>query len=221
MAVVCPTVLATEKLDFQEQMARIAPFAKRIQIDLTDGYFAPTTTVKLADVSWPKHIQADLHLMFGKPVLEIRELVEMKPHMVIVHAEASGNFANFSKVLHKFGIKVGVALLPETTVEEVAPAFDLIDHLLIFSGDLGRFGGTANLDLLAKAQAAKELKPGIEIGWDGGITDENAQALVEGGVDVLNVGGFIQKASDPEAAYAKIDALLTANKHAKIDIRTA
>ena len=43
-----------------------------------------------------------------------------------------------------------------------------------------------------------------EIGWDGGITADNAAVLVTAGVRVLNVGGYIQKADDPQAAYAKL-----------------
>lgn len=208
MAIVCPTVLAQDTHDFREQLQRVEPFAERIQIDLTDGYFAPVKTIELEKIHWPKGVKADLHLMFGKPVLSLREIVGLKPHMVIVHAEASGNLYNFSRVLHKFGIKLGLALLPPTSVDEIAPALEYLDHVLIFSGDLGHFGGTADLQLLKKAQAVKALKPEIEIGWDGGINDQNIAALADGGIDVLNVGGFIQKASNPADAYAKLkDAL--------------
>jgi pentose-5-phosphate-3-epimerase len=41
----------------------------------------------------------------------------------------------------------------------------------------------------------------LEIGWDGGINDRNISQLVFGGVDVLNVGGYIQNANNPERAY--------------------
>jgi pentose-5-phosphate-3-epimerase len=41
----------------------------------------------------------------------------------------------------------------------------------------------------------------LEIGWDGGINNQNAHVLAAGGVDVLNTGGFIQHASDAEHAY--------------------
>lgn len=183
---------------------RTQPFGKRLQLDLADGAFAPVKTVGLGQLSWPKGVQVDIHLMYKNPVAELRQLLALKPHMVIVHAEASGNFVDFSRVLHKFGIKVGVALLPKTPVKTVQPAMDHIDHILIFSGDLGHFGGTADLGLLVKAQTAKALKPTIEVGWDGGVNEHNAQFLVAGGVDVLNVGGFIQKASNPAAAYAKL-----------------
>ncbi len=50
----------------------------------------------------------------------------------------------------------------------------------------------------------RKLKPELEIGWDGGVNDTNAAILVQSGVDVLNVGGFIQKSKDPQAAYNKL-----------------
>jgi pentose-5-phosphate-3-epimerase len=128
--------------------------------------------------------------------------------MVIVHAEAEGNLAGFIEYLHHHGIEVGLALLPRTRVEDVAPALPMLDHLLIFSGNLGYHGGTADLDLLSKARKAKELKPTIEIGWDGGINGENAKTIADAGVEVLNVGGYIQNSGDPAAAYAKLKALV-------------
>lgn len=208
MAIICPTVLAKTPADYKQQLARIAPFAKRMQIDLMDGVFTEDKSVPLSEAHWPKGVHADLHLMYANPVLQLKEIVALKPSLVIVHAEAKGNFVNFAKVLHKFGIKVGVAILQETTVDSLKPALQHIDHLLIFSGDLGKFGGTADLGLLVKAQRAKELKPSIEIGWDGGVNAQNAPLLAAGGVDVLNVGGFIQKADDPQAAYATLKALI-------------
>lgn len=204
MTVICPTILAKDADQFHAQLLKVMPFAKRIQIDLTDGKFAKAKTIALREVVLPKGIKSDLHLMYKMPGLQIKELVALKPHMVIIHAEGRGNFTNLAAVLHKFDIKVGVALLPETPIKNIEPALEHIDHLLIFSGDLGKFGGKADPSLLVKAQAAKEIKPSLEIGWDGGITDQNAHLLAAGGVDVLNVGGFIQKAKSPKAAYAKI-----------------
>lgn len=209
MAIICPTVLATDAHEFRQQMERVTPFAHRVQIDLTDASLTPGKTVGLTHIWWPNRVKADLHLMYKHPVLRLKEIVDLRPHMAIVQAEAEGNFVNFAKVMHKFGIKVGLALLPETTIQSVRPALELIDHLLIFSGRLGSFGGSADPALLAKAQEAKAVQPNLEIGWDGGINDQNAHLLKAGGVDVLNVGGFIQKASNPVAAYAKLEKIVS------------
>lgn len=203
-AVVCPTILARDAHEFQTQMGRVAELAPRLQIDLTDGVLAPTSTVKLDQVWYPDGKLIDLHLMFSKPEDHIDEVLKLNPHLVIVHAEAEGNFVRIAGRLHKAGIKAGVALLPKTSTHVIKPAINIIDHVLIFSGDLGKFGGVADPKLLFKVRQLKEWKSSLEIGWDGGVKDTNVVKLAEGGVDVLNVGGFLQQAVDPKANYDRL-----------------
>ncbi len=208
MAVICPTVTAAEPHEYREQIERIAPFAHRIHIDLADGVFTPNKLIDLMQVWWPVGMVADIHLMYEAVIPFIEQLKDQKPHMVIVHAECAGNFYEIARALKEKDIRVGVALLPETGVEKIAPAIDDIDHVLIFSGDLGYFGGTAKLQLLDKVRALRALKPELEIGWDGGINSDNAGKLVLGGIDVLNTGGAIHKAKNPEAAYDKLSTVI-------------
>ncbi len=208
MATICPTVLARDPHEYRIQMERIQSFAKRVQIDLTDGHFAKVKTVTIPQVWWPAKVTADLHLMFRRPGFHLKEILNLHPSMVIVHAEAEGSFVDFAQRLRDAAIKVGVALLPETPVAQIKPALEYIDHVLIFSGDLGHFGGRVDTHLLVKAQECKALKPELEIGWDGGVNDTNVHLLAAGGIDVLNVGGFIQKASDAQHAYDTLVAKL-------------
>ncbi len=78
----------------------------------------------------------------------------------------------------------------------------------MFSGNLGYHGGQANLGLLDKVRDIRQHHPEVEIAWDGGINSDNAQQLMDAGVDLLNVGGFIQKSEDPEAAYATLESVI-------------
>lgn len=208
--IICPTVLAADAHDYQTQMGRIEPFAKRIQIDLTDGVFAPTPTVALEQVWWPDAIAADLHLMFQKPSDYLDQAIALKPHMIIIHAEAEGNFMKIADAVHKAGIKIGVALLQNTSTHKIKPSLPIIDHVLIFSGDLGKFGGIADLAQLKKVAQLKEWKKDLEFGWDGGANNQNVRALVDGGINVINVGGYIQKAIEPQQAYIELEHLLQA-----------
>lgn len=208
MAMICPTVLAREPHEFREQMERIGPFAQRIQIDIVDGVFAPVTTVGPAQLWWPRNVGVDIHVMYQSPDDILEDLIALKPNMIIVHAEAQGNFVQIAQKLHAAHIKAGIALLPMTPPEIIHPAMSEIDHVLIFSGDLGNFGGTANPALLEKISHIRKLKPDIEIGWDGGVNADNAAELVAGGVNILNSGGAIQNAKDPAAAYAKLVAAI-------------
>jgi ribulose-phosphate 3-epimerase len=209
MVTICPTVTAETPDEYMQQMQRVEPFATRIHVDITDGDFAPRKLVNFDQVWWRGNRTIDLHVMHRYP-LDHREIIlAMQPRLVIVHAEAEGNLMGFLDLMHRHGIEVGLALLQRTKVEDVAPALAAIDHLLIFSGNLGYQGGSeADLDLLSKVQKAKDANPRLEIGWDGGVNDSNIKALVDGGVEVISVGGFIQHSDDPAAAYAKLKSIV-------------
>ena len=208
MAVICPAILADTITGYNHQMEVTAKFAERIQIDLMDGEFAKHKSIEVDDVWWPHNVVADIHLMYQNPFDYLDKLILLKPNMVIIHVETMIHHMHFAAELHKEGIKAGLAILPETPVSNIEQILHSFDHLLIFSGDLGHFGGKANLDLLEKAKQAKEHHTDLEIGWDGGVNDENARALAEGGVDVLSTGGFIQKAKNPREAYEKLTSLI-------------
>lgn len=205
MSAICPTILAFDKESFELQMIRIRPFAERIQIDLMDGVFAPTKSVSLDEISWPADLVVDIHMMYQRPLEYVPQLIALRPHLVILHVESEA-VAEAITALREGGIRVGLALLADTPTDALAPYLDKIEHVLIFSGNLGRFGGTVDLSLLRKIDELRTRKPMLEIGWDGGVNESVAGELSRGGVDVLNVGGAIQQADDPLKAYATLVA---------------
>ncbi|HYH35990.1 MAG TPA: hypothetical protein VD706_00645, partial [Candidatus Saccharimonadales bacterium] len=206
MAVVCPTVTAFNPHEYRSQIELLEPFAKRLHIDLMDGEFAPTISPGLETVWWPESIVADIHLMYQHPGQYLEQLAKLKPSLVVIHAEAEVDHAAFASKLQGMDIKAGLGVLQQTAVEDIMPWLRNFDHVMVFSGNLGYHGGSAvDLNLLDKVRAVRRQYPDIEIAWDGGINDQNAEQLIGGGVDVLNVGGFIHKAPDPQVAYAKLE----------------
>jgi len=211
MPIICPTITAYDPHEYRAQMDRIAPFAERVHIDLMDGEFAPTKSSGLDQIWWPHELEADIHLMYQNPEPCLEQLIKLKPHMVVVHNEAHVHHMDFAAKLHHAGIEVGLALLQDTPVAYAEQIMHSFDHVLVFSGNLGRHGGEADLGLLEKVRQIKAHHPEVEIGWDGGINDQNVKQLVEAGVEVLNVGGYIQKADDPEHAYATLKRVIETN----------
>jgi len=199
---ICPTITASNAQDYFDQVKAVTQFTKRIHIDLADGIFTPNKLLDINDIWWPGGMTADLHIMYQNPTEILDTVLALRPQLIIVHAEADGKYVDLVKIVKAHGIEVGLAILPETEVDAVASVLDETDHLLIFSGNLGHQGGsTADLSLLSKVAAIRVLKPTIEIGWDGGINLGNAMQIVDGGVDVLNTGSFIQAADNPSTAY--------------------
>jgi len=202
MSVIAPTITVETAEQYKGSVERLEPFAQRVHIDLSDGEFAPTFLLDEKQIYWPKEWIIDIHAMVARPEEHLAALIALKPNLIIFHAETGTNLAPIFDEIRKNGIKAGIALQRPTVPLTVAGAIKSADHVLIFSGDLGHYGGTASLMQLEKIRLVKAINPNVEIGWDGGVSAENAYTLSQGGVDVLNAGSAIAQAADPASAYA-------------------
>lgn len=213
MAEIVPAVLADTPQAYKKDLDLATSLSDRVQIDLADGKFADNLTVSLAQVYWPELVKADLHLMYDDPAAHTPSIISLKPNLAIIHAEAA-QMTN-EKVeamlsdLSSVGIKTGLALLGPTSVESIRELLGLVDHVMVFTGELGHYGGQFDTSSLAKIGQIKSINPGLEVGVDGGITPENAAEVVAAGADVLNVGSYLQQADDPEAAYDRLKSVIS------------
>lgn len=205
MSVVVPALLASTKEELIALQARVQPFAKRVHVDIMDGQFAPNPGIGVQDVTIPEGMEVDVHLMYQDPSSLFNELVALKPSRVIIHAEAQGELLQLMQALQKAGIATGVSLMRSTVPSDVAGLIGIADHALIFSGNLGQYGGTANMLQIEKVRLIRAINPEVEIGWDGGANVSNAYTLALGGVDVVNVGGALAQATDPAEVYRRLD----------------
>ncbi len=209
MAEIIPTVTAYDLHEYRRQVEAVLPFAERIHIDLMDGIFAPTKSPDINKIWLPEGIVCDIHLMFQHPGRVIESLLKLNPSLIIIQAEAdSMSVGEAIELIRKSDTKLGIALLADTRVYTARECLDRSDHALVFSGHLGHHGGKADLKLLDKVAEIHKSWPEIEVGWDGGISPDNAAELASGGVDALNTGAAIQKADDPLAAYNRLNDLV-------------
>lgn len=204
MSSIVPAILAENTDEYKEKVERVQAFAHRLHIDISDGEFAPTFTVTAADAWWPAETQADIHAMVARPSEHLAELVAKKPSMIIFHAEVEEDLTQTFQYIKQNGIKAGLALQRQTVPTSLAHLIQIVDHVMIFSGELGHHGGKASMMQLEKVRLIKAIRTDVEIGWDGGVSVENAFTLSQGGVDVLNVGGAIAKSNDPTDTYNKL-----------------
>ena len=201
MSIIVPTVLASTPEEYKDSLEKVHTFTSRVHADLSDGSFAPTQTVQVSQLWWPQEWQMDIHAMVSDPAQYVDLLISMHPSLIIFHAEVKIDLLPVLQKVKAAGIKAGVALMRSTVPADVSGLIDIADHVMIFSGDLGKYGGTASMMQLEKIRMIKNINNGAEIGWDGGVIAENAFSLSQGGVDVLYVGSAIQKAADPKVSY--------------------
>jgi ribulose-phosphate 3-epimerase len=201
ISIVAPTILTSNPTEYKEIIQKYHPFTKRAHIDISDGTLSPNTTISETACWWPKGWQVDIHMMTANPAAHVENLIKLHPNLVIFHAEAKDDLLPIFETLKQNGMKVGVAIVKSVYPPSIKAVLEAADHAMIFSGNMGEYGGEADFLLLEKVPIIKEIHNGIEIGWDGGINMDTLRTIVHGDVTVLNVGSAIAKAADPQKVY--------------------
>ncbi len=214
MSVIAPAILVETADDYKATVDRLHPFADRVHIDISDGEFAPSFTVGVDQLWWPQEWTVDIHAMVARPIEYVDALAALKPNTIIFHVEAVADIIPVMQRVKQAGVRAGIALQRATVPATVEAAIKEADHVMVFTGTLGQYGGIASLMQLEKVRLIKAINPTAEIGWDGGVNVDNAYTLTQGGVDVLNVGGAIATAADPAKMYATLVSEI--NKHGVI-----
>ncbi|MBR3236231.1 hypothetical protein IKF92_00920 [Candidatus Saccharibacteria bacterium] len=208
---IVPAILTDNKQDFRAQVERINVFTRRVQIDVTDGVFAPVETLDITNVWWPRNWETDLHLMATNPSEHIDTILKLNPSLCILHAEANEDLLPTFATLKEAGIKTGLALLPTTFPGSVKQYIEAVDHVLIFAGQPGVQGVPADLMQMEKIPLVRNMKPELEIGWDGGANITNIRALAHADLDVINVGSAISQSENPAQTFQELVAEIDKN----------
>ena len=108
-------------------------------------------------------------------------------------------------------MQAGVAINPHTPVEALQDILADIDLVCMMSVNPG-FGGQSfiphtlhKIKQLRKMIDDQSLNVKIEI--DGGVTLDNAKAIIDAGADVLVAGNTVFKSADPIATIAALKNL--------------
>ncbi len=208
---IVPAILVNNKQVFREQIEKCNTITRRVQIDVSDGIFAPANTLDITNVWWPKTWNTDLHFLCNHPSKYVDIILKLHPSLCILHAEADEDLMPTLEKLKAAGIKTGIALLKSTYPGNIKRYIDFVDHVLIFAGDLGVQGSKADMLQTEKIALVRAMKPNVEIGWDGGANLNNLRALAHVDLDVINVGSAIAKAEDIASTYQALVAEIDKN----------
>ncbi len=189
--------------DKEDKILELDKYTDYMHYDVMDGNFTERKTPSLIgfNVRKPK----DVHLM----VTELKEYIDLyssiNPLFITFHVEATDNVMEYINYIKAKGIKVGLALNPDTSVDEVRPYLEYIDMVLVMSVVPGK-GGQAFIDITDKLDELDSYRKDNNLNYlievDGGINDKTASLVSK--ADILVSGSYI---TDSDDYLGKIDSL--------------
>ncbi|MBO5004852.1 MAG: ribulose-phosphate 3-epimerase [Clostridia bacterium] len=183
-------------------------------IDVMDGEFVENNTSRLMleyseYIKQISNIPLDVHLMVKDVKSYVTSYLSLNPNIITFHLEAckdKNETMELIKYIKENNCKVGIAIKPNTSLEEIYELLPYIHMCLVMTVEPGKGGQKLIPSTIEKIKELNtyimENNLEIDIEADGGINVDNIKKVTSVGVDISVVGSGILN-SDNYVEYMK------------------
>lgn len=184
-----------------------------LHVDIMDGHFVDNLTIGAPVAAALRKALPeaflDCHLMVTNPDKWVRDFAKAGANQFIFHVEAVENVSEVIAHVKEAGMKVGLAISPDTPSSALHSFVQELDHVLVMTVRPG-FGGQSFMeDMLPKIEEIRSMSSSISIGVDGGVNEDNAILCAQAGANVIVAGSSVFRSDDPALMIKKLRQAVT------------
>ena len=192
MVEISVSILTVEKEDATKKIYNLETAkVDYFHIDVMDGKFVEKNTEELMKdyaltISHITNLGIDVHLMVNDVEKYIDEYSMLEPEIMTFHIEATKTeerTMNIIKQIKECGSRVGIAISPETSIEEIKKYLPYVHMVLVMTVVPGKGGQSLIPETLEKVKELRkymeENNIDLDIEVDGGINEETSAKAVE------------------------------------------
>lgn len=185
-------------------------------IDVMDGQFVKNNTVDIMReyteyIKQVANTKTEVHLMVKDVELYVKAYIDMGVNCITFHLESLKSENEILKIISYIkqnNIQVGLAISPNTNIEEVYKYLPYIHRVLIMTVEPGKGGQKLIPETVEKIKElnifAYENNFDIDIEVDGGINEKTARTVIDAGANILVAGSYIINSENFKDAIKKI-----------------
>ena len=201
---IVPSVLAEDPDDFVRLMRQAEEFTEYVQIDVMDGVFVDTTSFPPESINTlTTSLAFEMHLMVMDPADVVRKIHHPGLRKIIFHFESKVEQQDLANEIKRRGFSAGLAVRPETVLEQIRNTAGRFDTLLFLTVSPGKYGSAFLPETAVKVSEARRAFPDKTIGVDGGVSTENIGMFYDAGVDYACVGSRIFMGERPKENFER------------------
>ncbi|MEZ6129272.1 MAG: ribulose-phosphate 3-epimerase [Planctomycetaceae bacterium] len=207
--VIAPSMLKCDFGDLYHEAQRLDSARLPLyHLDVMDGHFVPNLSYGPMVIERLRELTGtpfDAHLMISDPARYLDEYIKAGCEAITFHLEAVPEPTKLLREIRRQDVVCGLAINPDTAIEEAEPFLQDCDLLLVMSVHPG-FGGQAFMpEVLPKIQRARELAgERLLISVDGGVAAATIGLCAAAGADIFVAGSSIFDHDDYEQAGAEL-----------------
>lgn len=191
-----PSLMCTNLMNVESDIKELdAANVDFYHIDIMDGNFVSNFTLGPDFVRQVRKLTnkpLDIHIMANNPEHYIELFAEAGADMISIHSEGTKHLQGALAKIRKLGLKSGVALNPETSIDVLQYVLDVTDYVCLMTVNPGFAGQKFIPAMYKKIRQLHEMIVAsgypIEIEVDGNIGEETIPQCKQNGA-VLYVGG--------------------------------